>query len=302
MCPARRVAENPESTSADPESEGRVAVAKRSPFNLASFRLPAMSSTALLTEEESQSVQRVAQVDAQDLDLPTDGVPLDRPNAVESEAYDPETASNQLESAAAPRPAVAPNGLVDPDVFVAPASSVQRIDLASAFGMAGGNAWTIQLARQRAVDAHADLTAAKALWLLTLQLGVGWNKHDGRRQETEGNIVEASRGSFFAGGGATLGTPLAGGSNGPLRLSANLAIADAYFGPQIANRQVRARRAGISAAKNTALRDAGIAYIDLLEAVGTAADAQNAIEAANEWLQLTRTFSAAGAVSSVDGP
>ncbi|NND97685.1 MAG: hypothetical protein HKN47_10195, partial [Pirellulaceae bacterium] len=35
----------------------------------------------------------------------------------------------------------------------------QLIDLASALGMAGGNAWTIQLARQRTLEAHADLKA-----------------------------------------------------------------------------------------------------------------------------------------------
>ena len=49
--------------------------------------------------------------------------------------------------------------------------TAQGIDLASALGMAGGNAWTIQLARQKTVEAHADLQQAEALWLPTLQLG-----------------------------------------------------------------------------------------------------------------------------------
>ncbi|NNE00975.1 MAG: TolC family protein, partial [Pirellulaceae bacterium] len=177
----------------------------------------------------------------------------------------------------------------------------QLIDLASALGMAGGNAWTIQLARQRTLEAHADLKAAKALWLPSLQAGIGWNKHDGRIQATQGQVLDASRGSLFAGAGATLGAaPIAGGTNGPLRLSADLALADAYFGPQIANRQVAARRAGVSIAKSRAQLDAGLAYVDLLEATGQLADAQTAISAANELLNLTKTFERAGAGALAD--
>lgn len=177
----------------------------------------------------------------------------------------------------------------------------QIIDLASALGMAGGNAWTIQLARQRTMEVHADLDQAEAMWLPSLQFGVGWNKHDGRLQETRGTVLEASRGSFFVGGGATVGAaPVAGGSNGPLRLSADLAIADAYFAPQIARRQLSARKAGVSIAKNRAVLDAGLAYMGLLEAKGQVADANAALSAAEQLVQLTRTFAEAGAGAQAD--
>ena len=205
---------------------------------------------------------------------------------------------NRVGSTALPSPVVVAAegakdvGLIDP---------AQGIDLASALGMAGGNAWTIQLARQKTVEAHANLQQAEALWLPTLQFGVGWNNHSGRIQATDGNVIEASRNSLFVGGGATLGTaPVAGGSGGPLRLFADLALVDAYFNPKIATRQWSASRAGVSVAKNDALLKAGLAYVDLLQAAGQIADAEAAIGAVQQLLNLTETFAAAGAGAQAD--
>ena len=179
--------------------------------------------------------------------------------------------------------------------------TAQGIDLASALGMAGGNAWTIQLARQKTVEAHADLQQAEALWLPTLQFGVGWNNHSGRIQATDGDVIEASRDSLFVGGGATLGAaPVAGGSGGPLRLVADLALVDAYFNPKIANRQWSASRAGVSVAKNEALLNAGLDYVDLVQAAGQIADTESAIAATQQLLNLTETFAAAGAGAQAD--
>jgi outer membrane protein TolC len=235
----------------------------------------------MLTADEKWSVPRIAQLDTSIVDPAEDSMDLSQ-SATPTEVADSD------------------NEIVPPPISGEPASQVQTIDLASALGMAGANAWTIQLARQRTVEAHADLSAAKAMWLPSLQFGVGWNKHDGRLQETVGNVLETSRGSLFVGGGATLGSPLAGGSNGPLRLFADLALADAFFGPKIASRQLYARRAGISVARNKALRDAGLAYADLLESTGQVADAQAAIDAAEQLLNLTRTFAEAGAGAQAD--
>ena len=188
-----------------------------------------------------------------------------------------------------------------PEEFASAAVNSQVIDLASSLGMAGGNAWSVQLARQRTVEAHADVTGAKALWLPSLQMGVGWNNHGGRIQATNGDVIEASRSSLFFGGGATLGTaPVAGGSGGPLRLTADLALADAYFETKIAERNLEARRHGVSVARNRAVLDAGMAYVDLLESTAQVADAQAAIDAATELFRLTETFQQAGAGAQAD--
>lgn len=184
---------------------------------------------------------------------------------------------------------------------VAPLESRQTIDLSSALGMAGSNSWAVHLARQKTVEAHADVLRAKALWLPNLQAGFGWNKHDGRIQVTEGQVGPASRNSFFYGGGATLGSaPVAGGSGGPLRLSADLALADAYFGSKIANCQLAAQQAGVSVARNAVIRDAGLAYVDLVEAAGQIADARVALEAITQLVELTQSFEEAGATSQAD--
>ncbi len=105
----------------------------------------------------------------------------------------------------------------------------------------------------------------------------------------------------IVGGGATLGeAPVAGGSNGPFRLFADLALADAFFLPKIADRQLSARRAGVSTSQNKALLDAGLAYVNLLESAGQVADAQAAIASATELLELTQAFAEAGAVAQAD--
>ena len=224
---SQRIGENPEAVAPTTEQGGRIAVAKRSPFSLASMKLSALSADTLLTDEEQLSVPRVAQVSVDDWDLPSESLPSGESPVGEQETSVNSSASAAAQTAINQLPGVDPPGVdplgVDPlgldPSGVDPLAPIQQtIDLASALGMAGGNAWTIQLARQRTVEAHADLTAAKAMWLPSLQLGVGWNKHDGRLQETVGNVLDTSRGSFFAGGGATLGGPIAGGSNGPLRL------------------------------------------------------------------------------------
>lgn len=202
-----------------------------------------------------------------------------------------------LEELAAPE---GDDALTTPLPIAGAQEGLQVIDLSSALGMAGGNAWIIQLARQRTVEAHAELKKARALWLPNLQFGVGWNKHEGRIQATPGDVIETSRNSLFVGGGATYGAPVAGGSGGPFRLFADLALADAFFEPKVAGRALSAQRAGVSVAMNRALRDAGIAYVDLVEAAGEVADARAATAAATELYTLAKTFADAGAGAQAD--
>ncbi len=130
---------------------------------------------------------------------------------------------------------------------------------------------------------------------------MGWNKHDGRIQATEGNVIEASRNSFFYGGGATLGSaPVAGGSGGPLRLSADLALAEAFFAPEIARRELESARWSARAAQNQAVRQAGLAYIDLQESAGEVADAETALADTQRMVQLTESFEQVGAGAAAD--
>ena len=169
------------------------------------------------------------------------------------------------------------------------------IDLANALAMGGASHVEIQLARQRLIEAHAGFTEARALWLPSFRFGVGWTKHDGRLQETEGNILEVSRGAFFLGGGAGLGgVPLAGAAGGPMRLMVNLSLSDAIFAKRSAGWVVQAACADQVATKNRVLLDIAVAYFDLLESHGLLANAQVGYNAAEELLELTATFQQAG--------
>ena len=179
--------------------------------------------------------------------------------------------------------------------------TIYPIDLGNALGLGGASHLQICLARERVVEAQADFLAAKTAWLPSLRFAVGWNKHDGRLQQTEGDVLEVSRNSLFVGGGAGLGqAPLAGGSSGPSRLMANLSLSDVIFEPQVFNDLLSAHRANRSRVFNDSLTDIGIAYFDLFEAYGKLANAQVALGATAALLKLTTDFAREGAGSEAD--
>ena len=175
------------------------------------------------------------------------------------------------------------------------------IDLANALALGGASNLTIRLAREKICEAYADYLRARVAWLPSLRLGIGYNKHDGRLQATEGSVIEAGRNSLFVGGGAGLGTaPLAAGASGPGRLFVNLSVADAIFEPMIACRLWHAESAAEDAVMNDELLGVAEAYFSLVEAYGLLADARLALNAANELVQVTELFVRGGGGSQVD--
>ena len=282
------VAINPKSSESSDKSERPTPATKsatkpESPFQFAAHRSGIETALqAPLTDQDNASTKAV------DTIAPEDQIPVPIPR-LNDEPIELSGESSPSDLDAVPS---------EEEINEEP---TQQIDLGAALGMAGGSAWTIQLARQRTVEAHSELDRAKAVWFPNLQFGIGYNKHEGTIQATPGTIIDASRNSFFVGGGATTGqAPIAGGASGPLRLTADLALADAFFGPKIARRNFDASRYGITVAKNRAMLQAGVAYINLIEAAAQIADAQAAIEAAAELAKLTTSFERAGAGAQAD--
>lgn len=178
---------------------------------------------------------------------------------------------------------------------------VYPIDLANALGLGGADNLQVRLARTRLYQAQARHLQAKTLWLPSLRLGVGYNKHDGRLQETQGNVIEVQRNSLFFGGGLGLGnTPLPGGAGGPPRLFVNLSLADAYFKPLAACQEVAARGAGERVASNDSLAEIAIGYHSLLEAHGRLANATAASEMTQEMVSLVEDFEREGFSSKAE--
>lgn len=177
----------------------------------------------------------------------------------------------------APAPTPAPT---DGESFV--------VDLATALRLGGANSLQVQLARERVVQSQIRWQQAKAARLPSLQFGVGWNRHDGRLQATEGLVGEFDRNSLFVGGAAGLDSAsLAGGASGPSRLVVNYSLADAHFEPLVARQYVDAASAAESKDTSDTLLEIATAYFDLLEARAETANARSGLTAAEEMVKLT---------------
>ncbi len=187
------------------------------------------------------------------------------------------------------------------DEAVELAPGTYPIDLSNALGIGGADSLQIRLARTRLFEAQADHLAAKTLWLPSLRLGVGYNKHDGRLQETEGNVLEINRNSLFYGGGLGLGQmPLAGAASGPSRLMVNLSLADAIFKPRAACQEVASYSAAARAAQNDALTQIAVAYHQLVEAYGLLAAAEEAESLAGKMVAQIKKFERQGFSSQTE--
>ncbi len=165
------------------------------------------------------------------------------------------------------------------------------IDLETALQLGGANSLHIRLVRERVREARLQLTQARMMWVPSLRAGVGYNRHDGRLQATEGEVIDANRNSLFLGGGMALGhASPAGGSSGPARLGVDLPLADVWF-ERLATRQMfSAAGAAQDAGVNDTLLAVAVAYFDLVEAHGLLADAESALAASEEMVTLTTKF------------
>jgi outer membrane protein TolC len=129
------------------------------------------------------------------------------------------------------------------------------IDLPTALRLVNASNPTIALARERVREAYARLLEAEALWLPTLQTGPAYQRHDGRIQNSHGDVFSVSKSNFFEGGGATL----------------RLETSEALFGPLIARQLVQAQAAASRAVTDDVQLDVALTYLDLLQAYGALA-------------------------------
>jgi len=175
------------------------------------------------------------------------------------------------------------------------------IDLPTVLRLAGADNWGVQLAEERIREARASLDAAKFLWLPSLNAGLGYTKHDGQIQATEGEVIDVSRNALFVGGGAGIGrSPLGGGGGGPARLFVDLSLTDAIFQPLAARQLVSAAEASHVTTFNNTLLEATLAYYNLVAAQGRLANARLNLANAEEVLRLTETFVNVGKGSRAD--
>ncbi len=169
------------------------------------------------------------------------------------------------------------------------------IDLTTAMRLAGANHLQIQLAGERIREASARLERAEVMWIPDLNIGIGYNRHDGTIQDTSGAVRDVSRQSLYFGGGASVGdSPLSGGASGPARLFVDLSTADVLFEPLAARQTVNATQHALRVARNDNILEVGLGYQELVRSQMQMAIAVEAIQNAEQLFELTESFELAG--------
>jgi outer membrane protein TolC len=148
--------------------------------------------------------------------------------------------------------------------------------LPTALRLANAQAVDIAAATARIEAAAAALEQAHVLWLPTLTVGGDYNRHDGRNQDTMGNVFDNSRSSMMAGVGTGIGP------------AAILNVNDALFAPLVARQQLRARQADRQTASNDTLVAVSDAYFSVQQARGELAGAAEATRRTEELFRRTR--------------
>ena len=157
--------------------------------------------------------------------------------------------------------------VVDEPTSTDPMSAIQTntidLNLPSALAMVGGQHPAVGFARWRVQEAYAQLAAAEALWLPSIQAGFSGRRHDGNYQAVNGDIVDVNLNSFQYGLGAGA---IGAGTTARPGLVAQFHMADAIFQPKVAERGAWASSHAAAAVLNERLLNAATAYIELVNA------------------------------------
>jgi outer membrane protein TolC len=174
---------------------------------------------------------------------------------------------------------------------------VREVTMANVLASVAGRNPEVGFATQRYAEAYARLLAARALWLPSINTGLGWNNHAGPLQASNGSVGEVSRSSLTAGLGVQTigaGSPVVPG------LFANFHSADAIFQPRIANLAAAARDAAVRTTINDLLLETALAYLELLRAHQSRAIAVDIREHAERLATATADFARTGAGNEAD--
>ncbi|MEW6746609.1 MAG: TolC family protein [Planctomycetota bacterium] len=152
------------------------------------------------------------------------------------------------------------------------------VDLPLVLELAGASNLQIALARERLEEARARLDEAAVLWWPSIDVGPRYTKHEGRIQDTRGEVIDASRNAGFAG----------------VVVHTTFDLADAFYEPLAARRLVAAQTAAVAGQVNETLRDVALGYVDLAAATASLALAREAVSDATELLELAEGFARTG--------
>jgi outer membrane protein TolC len=164
-----------------------------------------------------------------------------------------------------------------------PSETVLPINLPTALKLASAKPVDIELASERLRAAQSQLERANVLWLPNLYLGADWFYHDGGIQSSDGSVNQNTHSAFLVGGGPT----------------AVFAITDAIFSPLAARQIVKAREATMQATTNDIALQVAETYIQVQQARGELAGAEETVRQADELVRRTEKL-APGLVPEVE--
>src|SRR5262249_30049140 len=196
----------------------------------------------------------------------------------------------------APRAGGRPTGPGRSRVRPPPAQTLP-IDLCTALRLAEADNPTIGISRQAIQEALADQLRANALLLPSLRAGANYHDHQGVLQNSFAEIRHAHVAALYAAGGAR---PLAAEPVAFRRVQRSSPLADAFFEPLVARRQVAVRRAQSAATTNQVLLEVAARFLELVSAEAELAALRQSEEDLNEVVRLTEVFAEAGQARAAD--
>ncbi|MBC21072.1 MAG: hypothetical protein CMJ74_12540 [Planctomycetaceae bacterium] len=226
-----------------------------------------------------------------------DAIKMVQPVSYTEELPPPAVNENLLRDVPEPLPDFqrVPAPPVDPQPETISVQEPFVIDLATTLRLGGASALDVQIAREKALQAQINWSKSRLLLLPTLWYGINWFHHDGSIQTTPGEIIEASRSSFYTGGGMGFeGQPITANGTGPGNFAFNLSLAEAHFQPLEKLQLSQAARASERGTQNDILRDLAIAYADILQARSELSNYNVGRQSSRKLVEVTTTFSDVG--------
>ncbi|MBI1346268.1 TolC family protein [bacterium] len=165
------------------------------------------------------------------------------------------------------------------------------LNLGNVLHLADSQNPNVAVARERINEAYARVERAETLWIPSLRAGLNYNHHEGAIQDVAGNVFNTTRSSFYGGMGANA---VGAGSPAVPGVVAQFHLTDAIFQPKITAHQASARQFGATAARNDTLRDAAVAYLELVRAEHALAIAREALANTEKLTDLTRQYAETG--------
>jgi outer membrane protein TolC len=256
---------------------------------------PPFRPVTLRSSTPESSVAARPAATAPDRERPKFATPPAEPGQIRLAAHDSESESPTEDSPAEISVQVQP---AKTEVSQAETAGKHPIDLGTVLQLTDGQNPQVAFARERIQEAFAQLDRAQVLWLPSLRAGVTYDKHDGPAQQVDGNMLAAvSRSAFFSGFGGVLpgaATPAIPG------LYANFQMTDAIFQPRIAKQTTASRESAATAARNDALLDSALAYLELLRAEQDLAIAREAHGHTRQLADLTGAYAETGKGTEAD--